>query len=111
MEDSDTWNNEGDLGQRQAFSTHNRPYGGNQPIGVTAVEAWIDRARAAGLVSILFLLDDTQLRLYTDCSGGLLQRYRHARFGVGELRLGGGGVTRSYEDTRDGNGHHSCPCS
>jgi hypothetical protein len=52
---------------------------------VAAVDAWIDRARAAGVASILCPLDDTQLRLYTDCPGGLLQRYRDAGFVVGHL--------------------------
>jgi protein-tyrosine phosphatase len=71
----------------QLFATA-RPgydYGGNHPVEVAAVEAWIDRARAAGVASILCLLDDTQLRLYTSCPGGLLQRYRDAGFGVGHL--------------------------
>jgi hypothetical protein len=52
---------------------------------VAAVDAWIDRARAAGVASILCPLDDTQLRLYTDCPRGLLQRYRDAGFVVGHL--------------------------
>ena len=60
-------------------------YGGNQPVGVAEVETWIDRARAAGVASVLYLLDDAQLLLYTDCSGGLLQRYRDAGFVVGHL--------------------------
>jgi protein-tyrosine phosphatase len=60
-------------------------FGGNQPVEVAEVDAWIYRARAAGVASILCLLDDTQLRLYTDCPGGLLQHYRDAGFVVGHL--------------------------
>lgn len=59
--------------------------GRNQPVALEVVDAWIARALEAEMRSILCLLDDFQLRLYTACPGGLLQRYRDAGFEVGHL--------------------------
>ncbi len=54
--------------------------GANVPVGMGDVQIWIDAAQAAGIVSIICLLDEEHLCLYPD--GDLLGIYRTAGFEV-----------------------------
>ncbi len=49
------------------------------------VEGWLADAKALGIQSIVCLLDESQLDLYRDVPGGLLQTYRRAGMAVGHV--------------------------
>ena len=60
--------------------------GEERAVPPAAVEAWIARAREAGVRSVICLLGDDQLPLYAGAlPEGLLARYRAAGFAVSHL--------------------------
>jgi len=58
---------------------------GHGPIPREEVDRWLADARAMGFRSILCLLDDRQLALYSALPGGLLEHYQEAGFEVGHV--------------------------
>jgi protein-tyrosine phosphatase len=53
------------------------------PVKKTAVDQWINRAKAAGIQSVICLLSEEHLSLYPE--PGLLASYRAAGFAVGHF--------------------------
>jgi protein tyrosine/serine phosphatase len=59
-----------------------RPGYDGKEVSQAEVDAWIAKAKAHGIQTILCLLDDPQLAFYTAVPGGLLDYYRQAGFAV-----------------------------
>jgi protein tyrosine phosphatase (PTP) superfamily phosphohydrolase (DUF442 family) len=60
-------------------------YGRNLPVAANTVESWIEKVQEAGVLAILCLLNEDQLRLYEALPGGLLEAYRGAGFVVAHI--------------------------
>ena len=60
-------------------------FGRGRPVEPAAVAEWCERARDAGVRSILCLLAGEQLDLYRELPGGLLGYYRACGFQVGHV--------------------------
>ena len=54
----------------------------SQNVARADVDTWVEEIKAAGVRSIICLLEDDQLRLYGGLPGGLLSHYREAGFAV-----------------------------
>jgi len=69
-------------------ASHRPGHRGESPISVSAdeVSIWIEEVRGLDIASIICLLHDDQLALYSSIPGGLLDFYRKAGFDVGHVR-------------------------
>lgn len=65
------------------------PEGRTAPVPETVVFEWLDAVRAESVVSILCLLDDQHLAMYSHCAEGkgLLSAYTKAGFTVGHVPI------------------------
>jgi len=60
-------------------------HGRNAPVAREVVEDWIARVKAAGVRSIVCLLNEQHLRLYASLPGGLVQAYLDSGFQVAHV--------------------------
>jgi protein tyrosine phosphatase len=69
-----------------ALARGRRPgYFQGQSVSKAEVDAWIDKARAIGVKSIICLLADDQLPYYAQLETDLISYYRAAGFGVAHV--------------------------
>ena len=63
----------------------NRPGHPGKAVSESAVEIWCNEVSRAGIKSILCLLDEEQLKFYSELPGGLLGHYTSRGFEVGHV--------------------------